>query len=124
MELGKHVVDKEILDRAGLRAGKVDDLILELPDVARPAAAANPEVVAILTGPLALAQSMSRPTRWLARQLYRLLGLRDPHPAALPWQCVTAIDVVVHADVDRAEAGWSALGRAVNRRFIGRMPGA
>ena len=31
MDLGKHVVDKELLDKEGWRAGKVDDLVIEIP---------------------------------------------------------------------------------------------
>ena len=122
MELGKHVVDKELLCRQGLRAGKVDDLVLELPGAED--APATPEVVAIVTGPLALSRSMSSPIRWLARQTYRLLGLADPRPVELPWGRVAAIDVVVHLDVDRDHAGVMALQRAVERRYIGWLPGA
>ena len=122
MQLGKHVVDKELLDRTGLRAGKADDLLLVLPDPAD--AASFPKVSAILTGPTALSQNLSRPVRWLLRSGYRLLGLRDPRPAAIPWDRVTTIDVVVHVDIDRNAAGWSALGDAVNRRIIRRLPGA
>ena len=122
MDLGKHVMDKELLDRRGLRAGKVDDLVLELPGAED--APATPEVVAIVTGPLALSRSMSAPLRWLARQAYRLLGLADPRPLELPWGVVAAIDVVVHLDVDRDHAGVMALQQAVERRYIDRLPGA
>jgi hypothetical protein len=122
MQLGKQVVDKELLDRAGSRAGKVDDLLLVLPDPAD--AASFPKVSAILTGPMALSQNFSRPLRWLVRRGYHVLGLSDPRPAAIPWDRVTTIDVIVHVDLDRKAAGWSALGDAVNRRIIGRLPGA
>jgi hypothetical protein len=121
MQLGKHVVDKELLDRAGLRAGKVDDLLFVLPGDGEEVA--SPRVSAILTGPMALSQNLTRPARWLIRTIYRWLGLRDPEPAAIAWERVTTIDVVVHLDVDREAAGWSALGDAVNRRIIGRLPG-
>ena len=121
MQLGKHVVDKELLDRVGLRAGKVDDLLLVLPDQADDRAL--PRVSAIQTGPMALSQNLARPARWLVRIIYRSLGLRDPQPASIPWTRVTTIDVVVHLDIDRKAAGWSALGDAVNRRIIGRLPG-
>jgi len=122
MELGKQVLDKELLDRDRRRAGKVDDLVLELDDPG--GAAALPRVQAILTGPTALSLSMSRPVRWLVHNGYRLLGLRDPHPAAIAWERVTAIGVVVHVDVDREDAGWPALFDAVNARLIKRLPGA
>lgn len=124
MDLGKHVLDKELIDRNGLRAGKVDDLLLELPQPTDDGALPEPEVVAIVTGPLALARNLPRPCPWFARQIYRLLGVSEPEPVAVPWSCVTHIDVVVHADLVREEAGLTALADAVARRFIGRLPGA
>lgn len=121
MDLGKHVVDKELLDVHGLRAGKVDDLLLVVPDTAE---GSLPEVAAIITGPLALSRHLPRCVQWLARHTYRLLGVADPRPATLPWSRVTAIDVVVHTDVDRAEARLLAVQDAVARRFISRLPGS
>jgi hypothetical protein len=41
----------------------------------------------------------------------------------IPWTQVTAIDVVVHADIDRDEAGVTALQQSVER-FISRIPGS
>lgn len=121
MELGMMVVDKEILDHNGLRAGKVDDLLLRMPD---PGSGTLPEVVALVTGPTALSRNFSRPMRWLVRSIYRLLGLKDPHPAEIGWTHVRRIGVVIEIDVDRTAGGWSALGDVVNRRFIERLPGA
>jgi len=123
MDLGKHVVDKEILDRDGLRGGKVDDLLLELGEPTEHGLP-SPEVVAIISGPLALARNLPRPLYWLARQVYRLLGLTDAQPVEIPWEQVTAIDVVVHTRVHRGDVGLSALPDAVARRLIGRLPGS
>ncbi|HLH21759.1 MAG TPA: hypothetical protein VK066_04515 [Chloroflexota bacterium] len=122
MDLGKHVVDKELLDVHGLRAGKVDDLLLVVPNDAPEGAL--PEVAAIITGPLALSRHLPRWVEWLARQTYRLLGVADPRPVTLPWSHVTAIDVVVHLDVDRAAACLLVVQDAVARRFICRLPGS
>ena len=118
MELGKHVLDKTLLDAEGKRAGKVDDLLLELPDDGGP-----PIVRAIITGPLALVQEQPRWTRGPVRLLYRLLGVRDPHPAQVAWSEVTTIDVAVHAGCDREAAGLNLLASAAARRFIDRIPG-
>lgn len=124
MELGKHVLDKGLLCKDGLRGGKVDDLVLDLGEPRADGTLPLPEVVAIITGPLALSQTLSRPLRWLARQGYHLLGLADPRPVELPWQVVSRIDVVVHLDVDRDAAGLLALHHAVVRRYIARLPGS
>ncbi len=124
MDLGKHVVDKEIIDRNGLRAGRVDDLLLEggerLPD----GSLAPPEVRSIISGPMALSPILSPPTRWLARHLYILLGLKDPQPVQVPWSAVTAINVAVHVDIGRGEYGMSELMKAAARRYICRLPGS
>ncbi|HZB95151.1 MAG TPA: hypothetical protein VE268_04245 [Herpetosiphonaceae bacterium] len=122
MDLGKHVVDKELLDKEGWRAGKVDDLVIEIPDPSRDGSSL-PEVVAIMTGPLALSRNLPRPVYWLARHLYRLLGLADPRPVEIPWTKITEIDVVVHVDIQRDEVGLTAFANAVYWRFIARLPG-
>lgn len=124
MDLGKHVLDKELIDRAGRRAGRVDDLVIEIEPAGPDGRIPSPEVRAIVSGPLALRATMSRPTRWLARHMYRLLGLADPHPIEIPWTQVTAIDVTVHVDRDRDHEGMTALETAVLRRYIGKLPGA
>ena len=121
MDLGKHVVDKELLDRDGLRAGKADDLLLEIGEPTRDGTLPLPEVVRRSSaGPMALSIYLPRPMQWLARQIYRLLGLANPQPVEISWTHVTAIDVVVHLDVDREREGVMALTNAVDRRFIGR----
>ena len=128
MDLGKHVEDKELLDRNDRRAGKVDDLVLELPELEdtddADAFVAEPEVVAIITGPLAMARNLPALFFALAKGIYRLFGVRNPEPVEIPWECITAIDVVVHADIDRDELGLTCLADAVDRRLISRIPGA
>lgn len=124
MDLGKHVVDKELLDCDGLRAGKADDLLLEIAEAGADGVVPFPVVTAIITGPMALSIDLPRPVQWLTRLIYRLLGLTRPDPITIDWEHVTAIDVVVHLDIDREAAGIMALAEAVDRRYIGRLPGA
>jgi hypothetical protein len=124
MDLGKHVVDKELLDCDGLRAGKVDDLLLEIEETGADTSVPAPVVKAIIAGPMALSIDLPRPVQWLTRLIYRALGLARPGPIAIAWEHVIAIDVVVHLDIHRARAGLTVLAEAVNRRFIGRLPGA
>jgi hypothetical protein len=126
MNLGVQVVDRGLLDCDGRHAGKVDDLILEFdePSADQAEACAGPRVVALVSGPTALSRNLSRPVQWLVRAIYRLLGVANPKPSEIAWENVKCIDVVVHLNVDREEAGWSAVGDAVNRRFIERLPWA
>jgi len=124
MELGKQVMDKELLDRRMRRAGRVDDLLLEVGEPDARGELPEPEVIAILTGPMALSRTLAAPLPWLARRIYALLGLADPHPVEIPWSLVTTIDVTVRLDADRDTLRVSALPDAVRRRYIGRLPGA
>lgn len=118
VQLGKHVLDKGILDRDGLRCGVVDDLVVELPDDG-----SVPTVVALVTGPLAFARTVGRCATWLARICYRILGVPDPHPVEVGWDHITAIDVVVHLDCDSEHTPLQSLADAA-RRIIKAIPGS
>jgi sporulation protein YlmC with PRC-barrel domain len=122
LHLGGQVLDKGLVTADGHRAGKVDDLLLEL-DAERPGTR-PPEVCAIITGPMALAQEWPRFVRVLVRSLYRLLGMDDPRPVLIPWSSVSLIHVVVRITCNHDDAGLSALSDALRRRFIDRIPGA
>ncbi|NJC72284.1 hypothetical protein HC031_21565 [Planosporangium thailandense] len=121
IELGKHLVDKSLLDRDDLRCGKVDDLVLDLSDAdpGRP-----PELVALVTGPLAYARTLGRVGTALARGIYRLLGIRDPHPVEVPWSRVRQVDVMVRLDLSRAECDVNAVSDTVRDRLFAHLPGA
>lgn len=121
MDLGERVLDKELVDRNGRRAGKVDDLVLEIGALG---SGELPRVVAIISGPMALARNLPRPLRRLAYVTYRLLGLAQPRPSEIPWNCVTEIDVVVHLEIPRDQTRYDDLADAVARRFIRRLPGS
>ena len=123
MDLGKHVVDKGILDPDNHIVGKIDDIILEIADPAH-AGESGPVVKAFLTGPMALSVDLPRPLQWIVCQTYRLLGLKDPQPVEVGWEHIKAIDVMVHIDVSREELGLNQLAEAVDRRYIRHIPGA
>jgi hypothetical protein len=112
-------MDKGLLDRDDLRCGKVDDLILELPDddPSRP-----PQLVALLTGPLAYAHTAGNTATRIARLIYRMLGVADPHPVEVPWAHVRQVDVMVRLDIDRDHI--NTLGNAVRDRLFTHLPGA
>lgn len=114
-------MDHAIIDREGRRAGRVDDIQLEIkPGQAQ---GERPELVlsAIVSGPLP--RPTPKPFRLLARFCYRLCGVVDPQPALLDWKHVQAIDALVHVDVERVAAGLRAVDESV-RRFIEVIPGS
>ena len=118
VELGKHVLDKGILDRDGLRCGKVDDIVLDVPDDG-----SAPTVVALVTGPLAFSRTVGGWATRIARLGYRLVRLRRPEPVEVAWDHVAAIDVVVHLDCDSEGTPLQALPDAA-RRIVDALPGA
>lgn len=124
MELGKHVVDKTILDVNGYRAGKVDDLVLAETDSTEDDGLPPLNVVSLVTGPLALARNYPTPVAWLARRVYQALGIGKPRPIEVAWDQVVAIDVVVHVDLDREQSELRVVSQAAADRFIARLPGA
>src|SRR5256885_3713284 len=118
MYLAREVLDKEILDCDGFKGGKVDDLLLELRD------GEPPVVRAILTQHGALACHLGRPIAHLSDWLRRtVLGLGpDVRPVEIGWEHVTRIDVTVHIDLDREQAGLMRSEQAIWERWISRLP--
>jgi sporulation protein YlmC with PRC-barrel domain len=111
-------MDKELVDRHGHKAGKVDDIVLQLQP------GELPVVHAILTGHGALLPILpsfvARLAGWLER---RILGVDTIEPQTVAWEHVTSIDVAVHLDVDREEAGLMHTEGVISRRYIARLPG-
>jgi sporulation protein YlmC with PRC-barrel domain len=116
MRLASDVLDKEILDADGLKAGKVDDIVLELRD------GEPPLVRAIVTGQ-GLGQiggAISAASAWLGRVL---LGPELGDAAVeIGWQHITRIDVTVHIDLKREQAGLQRVDEAVWERWVKHLP--
>jgi sporulation protein YlmC with PRC-barrel domain len=120
--LGSQVLDKGIITADGCRAGKVDDLLLQIdPD---DPSGTLPEVRAIATGPLALAVDWPAPLRGLMRWVYRSLGVHDPQPVVIPWSKVDYIHAVIHVSINRDERRLNQVADAIYARFLRTIPGA
>jgi sporulation protein YlmC with PRC-barrel domain len=117
MYLVRQVLDKQLVDKDGLKAGKVDDLLLELRDDG------PPEVAAILTGPNSVASLLpgwlDRFTLWIR---LAVLGLDRAEPVEVGWSHVTAIDVTVHVDLDREKDGLVHSQQTIWTRWIKPLP--
>lgn len=116
LQLGKHVLDKDVVDQNGRRLGKVDDLLLSLDgDV--------PRVAGIITGPLAYARTLGPWAERAARLLYRLLGADDPQPHCLPWERVTSIGPTIQVALAAERSDVDLLADLVYRRLLRHLPG-
>lgn len=118
MFLFRDVMDKELVDREGFKAGKVDDILLEL----RPGEL--PVVRALLTSHGALIPMLPAPAGRLVGWLEQhILGIEAIEPTRVAWGHVSHIDVVVHLDVQREEAGLMHTEQTIWRRYLRSLPG-
>jgi sporulation protein YlmC with PRC-barrel domain len=118
MYLVRQVLDKQIDDKDGSKAGKVDDLVLDLHDDGAL------EVVAILTGPNSAVSQLPGwivgLTNWIRTTI---LGLTDrTKPEEIDWSHITRIDVTVHLDLDRREAGLIRSQQTIWERWLKPLP--
>ena len=110
IDIGLHVLDRQLLDKNGRRCGNVDDLAIEggVGEV--------PEVVAILVGPGFWAQRAGR--------IGRLAGwIGGGRRVRVAWNDVQKVDSAVELKRDATELG---LGRGDDRLrpYLDKIPGA
>jgi hypothetical protein len=116
MDLGRQVLDQQLVDRSELKIGKVDGLVLQLRD------GALPRVAAILTGGHLLAHRLHP---WIERWARRLTGRfcpRETGPIRIPWSQVMKIGVDVKVDVAANQMmQWE---HWIRDHIVRRIPGA
>lgn len=116
MDIGREILDQQLVDRTGVNIGKVDGVVLELRD------GLPPRVAAVLTGGHLLARRLHPWIEAWTRLLTRGWGPRSHNPLRIPWSKVTKIGVDVRVDLDAQDAlPWE---HWVRDRIIGRIPGA
>lgn len=116
IDLAYRILDDDLIDAAGRRCGKVDDLEL----TGEPGEPAH--LSAILCGRAVLADRLPRRIRRLAR---RILGepVLGRTLLRVPWQEVDDISAVVKLRKDAPELGLARGEREVES-FVGKLPGA
>jgi hypothetical protein len=119
LDAALHLLDRQLLDRDGRLAGKVDDLELTRRKDG------SLVVTAILTGPGALGPRLpglfGRATVAVWRRLH---GDADPGPGRIPFEQVTAIDSAVSLGTSRRELPTYALERWAREQIVEKLPGA
>ncbi|HKT59883.1 MAG TPA: hypothetical protein VJQ46_07510 [Gemmatimonadales bacterium] len=114
MELGRMVLDQQVMDRHDRFMGKVDGIVLEV----RPGEPAR--VSDIVIGGTTL---LWRLRRTLARRLEARLG-SEGHADRIPWKRVLRVGIDVKVDVDAKQSPALHWERWVRDHVIGRIPGA
>jgi sporulation protein YlmC with PRC-barrel domain len=116
VELGREILDQQLVDRSGINMGKVDGIVLELRE-GRP-----PRISAILTGGHLLARRLHPRLERLARWLTRGCAPGVMDPIRIPWEKVMKIGVDVKVDMGADEAmPWE---HWVRDHILCRLPGA
>jgi sporulation protein YlmC with PRC-barrel domain len=120
LDAGLHMLDRQLVDKDGRLAGKVDDLGLTFPEGGGP-----PQVTAILAGPGALSRRLGgRFGAWLEAVANRLRDGDDDHPARIPFAVVKQIGSAIDLSVAKAELETDRLEAWTRDRIIGKLPGA
>jgi sporulation protein YlmC with PRC-barrel domain len=116
LDAALELLDRQLVDKDGRLAGKVDDLELTDPgDILE-----QPRVTAILTGPDALAGRLhTRFGRWLQGVVLRLLARQAP--SRVPLGQVEAIGSSIRL---RVAAGRLDTGQGWTRQLVSWLPGA
>jgi hypothetical protein len=115
------LLDRQLVDREGKLAGKVDDLEFELPDEPD----ALPRVDAILSGLGALAGHIGGDFgKWLASIERRLAERRDRQPSRIDFGLVVEIGSSIELAADRDELDGTRGERWVRDVLIDKIPGA
>jgi hypothetical protein len=110
------LLDRQLVDKDGRLAGKVDDLEFTAAD-----GDDGPlYLTAILAGPGALAGRLGWMGAWLADLSARLIGA-DPH---IPFEVVREIGSAVRLGVAKHELGTDGVEAWVREHLIVRLPGA
>ena len=122
LELDEQVLDQGIVTRDGLRAGKVDDILLDVDVDTNGTSVAR--VTHLITGPMAIARRWPMWLQACVRFGYRIMGLTDARPAVVPWEAVERIANVIRINVDHDAYELARLQDAVRERFIRRIPGS
>jgi len=117
MDLLLDVLDQQLVDKNGRKAGKVDGIAIELRD-GKP-----PRVAYLEMGTDVLARRISpRFERWL--QKWRKWMAREVEPFHVPWSKVKKVHLTVDADIDAAKEPVYYVEHWLAEHVIGPIPGS
>ncbi|MDG4814010.1 hypothetical protein O7628_00630 [Micromonospora sp. WMMD956] len=119
MQLGRRLLDRQIVDRDGRLVGKVDDVEFAVD------ADGVPYVAALLTGQAALGQRIGgRIGRLLVAVAVRFTEDRAVTPLRIPYRLVARVDSAVRLRACLDDLPPAPVERWLRRHLIDRIPGA
>lgn len=118
MHLVRDLLDKQLIDINWMRMGRVDGLVMELPD------GEQPRITTIAVGGTTLTERLPGfLARWSSAIIERW-GVRKGAPFRIAWSHVTRVDTAVRVDFDADETAAMATSQWVRDRIIRHIPGA
>lgn len=119
MHLIRDVLDKQVVDRAKVKIGKVDGLVAETRR------GHPPRIVAIEIGSIALGRRLGRlPGSWMAQLATKVGGKHHAKPHRVPWAKVRDIGLDIQVDIDVRKTAIFDWQDWVRDHIVGRIPGA
>ena len=119
MQLGRQLLDRQIVDRDGRLVGKVDDLVFAFDDEG------HPYVDHLLTGQGALGQRVGGLAgRFLVALADRFAENPPVPPVQIPFALVERVDSAVRLRCRSADLPPSPVENWLRRNLIERIPGA
>lgn len=119
-DLALHLLDRQVVDTEGKAVGNVDDVELYVPDDGSP-----PYVVALLTGPQALAPRLGGVLgRWLVFWSQTIARSSDQEPGRIGAELITDIGAQLKVARSRRELGVHENEDRAREYLIDRIPGA
>jgi sporulation protein YlmC with PRC-barrel domain len=116
LALVRDVLDKQLIDRNGLRCGKVDGIVLDT------SGNGPPRVAFLQSGPVTLARRLgawpARIAAWVARG-----GPRGGEPYRIPWSRVSAVGREVKVDLDAERSKLLAGEHWLRHRVVEKLGG-
>ena len=117
MNLIRDLLDQQIIDREGHKAGKVDGIALEIRSDG------PPRVAWLDVGMDVLARRFSTRLERLVHEIYRRFQ-RDRKPSHVPWQKVDRIGISANLDIDCAELSSFRIEKWLRDHIIAKIPGS
>ena len=117
MDLLLDVLDQQVLDKHGRKAGKIDGIAIEIRE-GKP-----PRVAYLEMGTAVLARRIwPRLEHWLQR--WRKRSGRSGESFQVPWSKVKKVHLTVDVDIDAAKERGYRIEHWLADNIIGRIPGA
>jgi sporulation protein YlmC with PRC-barrel domain len=118
VELGRDILDQQVIDREGIPMGRVDGIVLRVQE-------GRPPTIArlVIGGPTPL-RRISRALARRAERWRKRWGPADRDGFEVPWRQVIKVGIDIRLDVAAERTPATAWERWVRDRIVSRIPGA